>query len=115
MTKARGGDTLADIIAALELYHEAVDMSTLDEQEQKALINVSKFWNNPNVYHYEKTLDIDKFYDIKEYHTSLNGKHECDSTDTIDKLWGCYLEKAMSHRPISLTAKAYTPRLNRSN
>ena len=54
MTKARGGDTIADIIAALELYDDAVDISTLDEQEQKALININKFWNSPDVYHYEK-------------------------------------------------------------
>jgi len=54
MKKARGSNTIADIIAALELYSEAIDISTLDKQEQKALINSNKFWNSPDVCHYEK-------------------------------------------------------------
>ena len=40
MTRPRGSDAIADIIAALELYSEAIDISALDEQEQKALKNI---------------------------------------------------------------------------
>ena len=105
---------MADIIADLELYSDAINVSTLDDQEQEAFNNLNRFWNNSNVYHYEQTLDIDKFYDIKEYHNVLNGRHLCDSTDTVDLLWGCYIQKAMSHR-ISLTSRAYIPRLSKSN
>ena len=65
MTKAKGCETIADIIAALELYNDAVDISNLDDEEQKALITINKFWNSPDVYHYEKTHDIYKFYDIE--------------------------------------------------
>jgi len=56
MTNAKGGETIADIIAALKSYNDAVDTSNLDEQDQQALINIKKFWNSPNVYHYEKNL-----------------------------------------------------------
>ena len=37
MKKAKGNDTIADIISALELHNEAVDISTLDEQETKSI------------------------------------------------------------------------------
>ena len=61
MTKSRGSDTIADIKAALELYNEAIDISALDEQEQKAFNNINRFWNSSDAYHYEQTRDIDKF------------------------------------------------------
>ena len=107
MQKAKGSETIADKTATLELYNEAVDISTLHQEEQKALTNINKFWNSPDVYHHEKTLDIDKFYDVKEHHTILNGKHELDSIETVDLSWHCYIQKAMSHR-LTLTAKVYT-------
>ena len=83
-------------------------------KKQKALINVNRFWNNPDVYHYEESLGIDKFYEVKEFHTILNGKHEPDSIETVDLLWHCYIQKAMSHR-LDLTARVYIPRLHKSN
>ena len=105
MTRARGNDTIADIISALELYNDAINVSALDDQEQEALNNLNRFWNSSNVYHYEQTLDIDKFYDILEFHGILNERYKCDSTETVDLLWGCYMSKAMSRR-IDLTARA---------
>ena len=114
MQKATGCETIADIIAALNSYNDAVNISNLDEEEQQALTNINKFWNNPDVYHYEKKLDIDKFYDIKEFHTILKGKHNPGSIGTVDLVWHIYIQKAMSHR-LSLTAKVYIPRLHRSN
>ena len=107
----RSHETIADIIAALDLYSNAVDVSALNDSEQNALSSLNMFWNNPDVYRYERALDIDKFYDIKVYHTILNTTHrhkECE----IDLLWWDYIEKAMSHR-LSLTSRAYIPMLNR--
>jgi hypothetical protein len=112
LTKPRSNDAIVDIRAALELYNDAVNVSTLDDQVRDALNNTNRFWSSSDVCHYEQTLDIDEFYNIKESHTILNGKHECDSTDTVDLLWGCYIQKAISHR-ISLTSRAYIPRLSK--
>ena len=107
----RSNETIADIIAALDLHSNAVGVSALNDNEQHALSNLNMFWNNPDVYRYERALDIDKFYDIKEYHTILNTTHrnkECE----LDSLWWDYIEKAMPHR-VSLTSRAYAPMLRR--
>ena len=107
----RSHETIADIIAALDLYSNAVDVSALNDSERHALSNLNMFWNNPDVYRYERTLDIDKFYDIKEYHTILNTTHK-NQESAFDLLWWDYIEKAMSHR-VSLTSRAYAPMLRR--
>ena len=104
-----GNDTIPDIKASLELYNNTVDVPNLNDQEQDALANLNRFWNNADVYQYERTLDIDKFYDIKEYHAILNTKHEKKESE-IDLLWWDYIEKAMSHR-VTLTSRAVFSRL----
>jgi hypothetical protein len=105
MTRSRtsDNDTIHDIKASLELYNNTVDVSNLNDQEQDALTNLNRFWNNPDVYRYERTLDIDKFYEIKEYHTILNTTH-INRENPIDLLWWGYIEKAMAHR-LTLTSK----------
>ena len=108
-SRTRDNDTIPDIKAALELYNNTVDVSSLNDQEQDALTNMNRFRNNPDVYLYERTLDIDRFYAIKEYHTILNTTH-INKESEIDLLWWDYIEKAMGHR-VSLTSRAYTPML----
>ena len=108
-SRTRDNDTIPDIKASLELYNTTVDVSNLNDQEQDALTNLNRFWNNPDVYEYERTLDIDKFYDIKDYHSILNATH-INKESEIDLLWWDYIEKAMGHR-VSLTSRAMLSRL----
>ena len=100
--------TIPQIKEALRDYNNTLDTSTLNTDETHALQQINEFWNTDQVYHYEKTLDIDKFYDIKEFHEILNGKHNCNSTASIDLKWWDYIDKAMNHR-LSLTAKRDLP------
>ena len=90
--RSSDNDTIPDIKASLELYNNTVDVSNLNDQEQHTLTNLHRFWNNPDVYQYERTRDIDKFYDIKEYHTILNTTH-INKESEIDLLWWDYIEK----------------------
>lgn len=100
--------TLPDIIIAFQKYKKILDITTLSDEELKAFECLDHFWNEQNVFYYEKTLDIDKFYDIKDHHTILNSKHSPESTVDIDLKWWDYIEKAMTHR-LGLTAKRYMP------
>lgn len=108
-SRTRDNDTIPGIKAALELYNNTVDVSFLNDQEQAALNNLNIFWNNPDVYQYERALDIDKFYNIKEYHTILNTTYGNKESE-IDFLWWDYIEKAMGYR-ISLTSRAMLNRI----
>ena len=101
-------DTIPHIKEALQGYNNILDTSTLNANEMNALQQINQFWNTEQVYHYEDTLDIDKFYDIKKFHEVLNGKHDCNSTANIDLKWWDYVSKTMSHR-LSLTAKRDLP------
>ena len=98
--------TISNIIIAFQNYTKLLDITTLNEEEMNAFNSLDHFWNQQHVFYYEKTLDIDKFYDIKDHHTILNSKHKPKSTVDIDLKWWAYIEKAMVHR-LGLTAKSH--------
>jgi len=106
--------TMSDVINAFQLYVEHLDITILNEEELYSLNALDDFWDKQNVTEYEKSLDIDKFYDIKVHHTILNGKHRPESKIDIDLKWWDYIGKAMHHR-LDLTAKLHIPMLKLLN
>ena len=67
--------TIPDIIITFQKYMSLVDFDTFNTQETDALECLIDFWMKQDVSYYE-TMDVDKFYDIKQYHTILNSKYK---------------------------------------
>lgn len=95
--------TIEEIKNKLKTFNESLDVQTLDDDEKSALDSINGFWNGSRVYEYQKTMDVDRFYDMKVFHTVLNGKYRNNATD-IEIKWTVYIQTAMSHR-VSLLKK----------
>jgi hypothetical protein len=99
---------IEEVKKKLSNFIKAIDATTLTDEESDALDHVLIFWSNPDVIQFEKLLDVDRFYQIKEYHIVLNGKYRNNESD-IEIKWGEYVGEAMSHR-VSLRKKKMTKR-----
>jgi hypothetical protein len=99
---------IEEIKEKLNNFIKAVDATTLTDEESEALDRVIIFWSNPDVVQFEKLLDVDRFYHIKEYHTVLNGKYRNNKSE-IEIKWGDYVGEALGHR-VSLSKKKMTKR-----